>query len=434
MEKLNDTGDSVISCPIPNIYGSGLGYGLKATFENGEPDGSSGRADGVAVYLKRGAALVLGAVLGNAVFGGSDIKSWEERCEMIRKMNREKGNNSSIDSGKAFATAETSCKVLGNDSATCASPSTPDRRRKSCNNAVSAVRKSCDDPPPYTVAVAKFKDELDQLQSSNRLSAPKKLTQSIDTIAAIKAVKKIDSSRTTKASDAANSASDDIDVEAARTFLSDGVFPAVREAVHTDRPNSSNDKISGTVQPSLSPQRPTTSVCSTRQVVASGTSINGIRQATNQYFLSPIKVKPKRLTNGSASGNKGNRPTRPGEPGIANYKQTKVYQKSITSFSFELPQIKPTEFPIAQGSNSNSTPAIAILVPQSQSLGAVDDGVKITNMITYEEFKKHIQSQKNGPGRSLLRNDARINLISSVGCTKASGQGSANSSVVLAWK
>jgi hypothetical protein len=70
---------------VENLYGSGLGYGLKATLDNGEFDGSSGRADGVAVYLKRGATLVLAHVLGNKVFGGMGIKSWEERNVMIRK-------------------------------------------------------------------------------------------------------------------------------------------------------------------------------------------------------------------------------------------------------------------------------------------------------------------------------------------------------------
>lgn len=40
--------------PIGRVYGSGLGYGLRTTL------GVHGRADGVAVYLKRQATLVLG--------------------------------------------------------------------------------------------------------------------------------------------------------------------------------------------------------------------------------------------------------------------------------------------------------------------------------------------------------------------------------------
>ncbi len=72
---------------VENLYGSGLGYGLKATLENGDPDGSSGRADGVAVYLKRGATLVLAHVLGNRVYGGMGINSWEQRNKLLRKQN-----------------------------------------------------------------------------------------------------------------------------------------------------------------------------------------------------------------------------------------------------------------------------------------------------------------------------------------------------------
>ena len=40
--------------PIGRVYGSGLGYGLRTTL------GVHGRADGVAVYLKRQATLILG--------------------------------------------------------------------------------------------------------------------------------------------------------------------------------------------------------------------------------------------------------------------------------------------------------------------------------------------------------------------------------------
>ena len=64
--------------PVRNLYGTGLGYGLKATFENGELDGSSGRADGVAVFLKRSATLILSSILGTKVFG-DNASSWKER-------------------------------------------------------------------------------------------------------------------------------------------------------------------------------------------------------------------------------------------------------------------------------------------------------------------------------------------------------------------
>lgn len=59
------------SCPqdqpsvVPNIYGNGHGYGLPAVYDNGELDGSKGRADGIAVYMKQAAAVILYAILGS---------------------------------------------------------------------------------------------------------------------------------------------------------------------------------------------------------------------------------------------------------------------------------------------------------------------------------------------------------------------------------
>lgn len=50
---------------IPNLYGSGHGYGLPAIYENGEIDGSKGRADGVAVYMRQAATVILSQVLGD---------------------------------------------------------------------------------------------------------------------------------------------------------------------------------------------------------------------------------------------------------------------------------------------------------------------------------------------------------------------------------
>ena len=76
--------------PVGSLFGIGLGYGLKATVDGdrGELDGSSGRADGVAVYLKRGATLVLASVLGTKVFGSVGdwkLQSWEERIAALKK-------------------------------------------------------------------------------------------------------------------------------------------------------------------------------------------------------------------------------------------------------------------------------------------------------------------------------------------------------------
>ena len=41
-----------LSVPVGGLFGSGLGYGFLATLDGEEQDGSTGRADGVAVYLK----------------------------------------------------------------------------------------------------------------------------------------------------------------------------------------------------------------------------------------------------------------------------------------------------------------------------------------------------------------------------------------------
>jgi hypothetical protein len=89
LRSSSHTVKSLVPPPAPvieGLMGSGLGFGLQALLESGLPDGSSGRADGVAVYLKRGATLVLAQVLGTRVFGGSDIRSWEDRLKIIKKM------------------------------------------------------------------------------------------------------------------------------------------------------------------------------------------------------------------------------------------------------------------------------------------------------------------------------------------------------------
>jgi hypothetical protein len=71
---------------VEGLMGSGLGFGLQAVTESGLPDGSSGRADGVAVYLKRGATLILSHVLGTKVFGGPGVHTWEDRSKLLKKM------------------------------------------------------------------------------------------------------------------------------------------------------------------------------------------------------------------------------------------------------------------------------------------------------------------------------------------------------------
>ena len=83
--RLANAAPSPVSTPVGGLLGSGMGFGLKATLDNGEADGSSGRADGVAVYLKHGATLVLAHVLGPSVYG-EGITSWEDRTAAMRKL------------------------------------------------------------------------------------------------------------------------------------------------------------------------------------------------------------------------------------------------------------------------------------------------------------------------------------------------------------
>ena len=73
---------------VGGLLGSGLGFGLKATLDNGEADGSSGRADGVSVYLQHGATLVLAHVLGLSVYG-EGLTSWESRTAAMKRLTQQ---------------------------------------------------------------------------------------------------------------------------------------------------------------------------------------------------------------------------------------------------------------------------------------------------------------------------------------------------------
>lgn len=65
--------------PFGKVYGLGLGFSLRAALDE---MGTETRADGVTVYHRRGAALVLAAMFGPEVFG-SDAKSFEEMVEKV---------------------------------------------------------------------------------------------------------------------------------------------------------------------------------------------------------------------------------------------------------------------------------------------------------------------------------------------------------------
>eukprot|EP00602_Paraphysomonas_sp_CaronLab_P005741 CAMPEP_0185032342 /NCGR_PEP_ID=MMETSP1103-20130426/20321_1 /TAXON_ID=36769 /ORGANISM="Paraphysomonas bandaiensis, Strain Caron Lab Isolate" /LENGTH=1063 /DNA_ID=CAMNT_0027568195 /DNA_START=198 /DNA_END=3389 /DNA_ORIENTATION=+ len=61
--------------PVGNLLATGLGFGLNVSGDTG--GGGMSKADGVAVYLKRAATLILSHVLGTKVFGDG-ITSWEQ--------------------------------------------------------------------------------------------------------------------------------------------------------------------------------------------------------------------------------------------------------------------------------------------------------------------------------------------------------------------
>ncbi|TYZ67694.1 hypothetical protein PybrP1_012831, partial [[Pythium] brassicae (nom. inval.)] len=71
--------------PFGKVYGLGLGFSLRAALDE---MGTETRADGVTVYHRRGATLVLAAMFGQDVFG-SDTKSFEEMVEKNDRKKRE---------------------------------------------------------------------------------------------------------------------------------------------------------------------------------------------------------------------------------------------------------------------------------------------------------------------------------------------------------
>ena len=88
---------------IPSLYATGLGFGLPAVYgavlvhvrasasrlerasflfsraDDGDFDGTTGRADGVAVYLKHAAATILEALFGAERIYGEGFTSWSDK-------------------------------------------------------------------------------------------------------------------------------------------------------------------------------------------------------------------------------------------------------------------------------------------------------------------------------------------------------------------
>ncbi|TMW68771.1 hypothetical protein Poli38472_006239 [Pythium oligandrum] len=78
--------------PAQKLFGVGLGFSLRSHVDE---MGSETRADGVTVYHRRGATLVLAALFGNEVFGVGST-SFEE---MVEKNDRKKKDSSKAESG-----------------------------------------------------------------------------------------------------------------------------------------------------------------------------------------------------------------------------------------------------------------------------------------------------------------------------------------------
>lgn len=70
----------VVYEPSPNVLGLGLGFSLRSAVDE---MGTGTRADGVTVYHRRGATLVLAALFGTKVFG-SEATSFEEMVDKVR--------------------------------------------------------------------------------------------------------------------------------------------------------------------------------------------------------------------------------------------------------------------------------------------------------------------------------------------------------------
>lgn len=99
------TGSPCKSLPLEGLFGTGLGFGLRPETPAVAKGGVGGtvalsrlgeRADGVAVYMKRAATLVLGSVLGTKVYG-EGASSWEERETLrLQRKAQEKADASNL--------------------------------------------------------------------------------------------------------------------------------------------------------------------------------------------------------------------------------------------------------------------------------------------------------------------------------------------------
>ena len=169
-------GNKVMSAePIGRVYGSGLGYGLRTTL------GVHGRADGVAVYLKRQATLVLGNILGPVVFGGGSLRSWEDRLIAMKKAKIDSSDNTNTTSTTSSATSNVLANVskpTNINSATANNRNTPTTTTTNKHTS-SSTSGSISRPPPL-----KCSDDSDIKFRSNRSTSIDASTNTINSASA----------------------------------------------------------------------------------------------------------------------------------------------------------------------------------------------------------------------------------------------------------
>ena len=99
--------------PVPNLYATGLGYGLNLSGDR--PEGLPVKADGVEVYLKRAATIILSHVLGTKVFGEGCV-TWDQHCaENWKRILAAQAQTRAARLGKTMTAMDDTCKVSKED-------------------------------------------------------------------------------------------------------------------------------------------------------------------------------------------------------------------------------------------------------------------------------------------------------------------------------
>ncbi|KAF0694200.1 Aste57867_14904 [Aphanomyces stellatus] len=128
--------------PIDWLFGIGVGFSLRAAFDEMRTET---RADGVTVYHRRGATLILAALFGHAIYG-ADCTTFEqmvEKCERRRKDDKTK-DDTTTSSSKIPRPAETKrlAKHVDESTSPPATPSCSRLKEKSPSTATSIAKRA----------------------------------------------------------------------------------------------------------------------------------------------------------------------------------------------------------------------------------------------------------------------------------------------------